>query len=92
MLIYNLEVIRQKDVLVCDVESKCFIQYFSYLFRLVEHYRYEEFLRIGEIAENITDVMDFESTEKSCLLLESRLPRRRLGFKIICLCSHSGEV
>jgi hypothetical protein len=76
MLIYNLEVIRQKDVLVCDVESKCFIQYFSNLFRLVEHYRY-----IGEIAENITDVKDFKSKEKSYLLLKSRLPRR-WGFNL----------
>ena len=30
---------------------------------------------VGEIAENITDVKDFESIEKSYLLLKSRLPR-----------------
>ena len=36
---------------------------------------------IGEIAENITDVKDFESIEKSYLLLKSRLPRR-LGLNL----------
>ena len=52
-----------------DVESNVSyntIQIFSDLWNTID---------IGEIAENITDVKDFESIEKSYLLLKSRLPR-----------------
>ena len=52
-----------------DVESNVSyntIQIFSDLWKTID---------IGEIAENITDVKDFESIEKSYLLLKSRLPR-----------------
>ena len=55
--------------LMRDVESNVSyntIQIFSDLWKTID---------IGEIAENITDVKDFESIEKSYLLLKSRLPR-----------------
>ena len=61
--------------LMRDVESNVSyntIQIFSDLWKTID---------IGEIAENITDVKDFESIEKSYLLLKSRLPRR-CGFNL----------
>ena len=66
------------DRIMClmrDVESNVSyntIQIFSDLWKTID---------IGEIAENITDVKDFESIEKSYLLLKSRLPRR-LGLNL----------
>jgi hypothetical protein len=64
--------------LMRDVQSNVSyntIQIFSDLWKTID---------IGEIAENITDVKDFESIEKSYLLLKSRLPRR-WGFNLFLL-------